>query len=319
MVETAVQLAHVTENLPEKLRGKDSTLSHSQTSVLDGQSLEDDILEVESDERVTAGKEEPIAQATPELKAAPIESGKTVEQTLATPVFSSTQKRGDEAAGDQRPAATSSSEESVVSTPPATVFAQPQENVSKPAKPMLWSALDTVAAPEDSGESDQSHVPPVLRGLRKCEACGFPISGGRVLCVECEEKKWRGQLKRPQPMPTGVVAESPRGPGRAERSVAAQSRASSMAVSAMAGAAAAKPASSPAVPASAESNRNVVAPEKEAAPSEAAASTLVQTAVPSFVFSGGLQDSPSWISANKYVIGVLVLLVATIAAFFLFR
>jgi hypothetical protein len=92
-----------------------------------------------------------------------------------------------------------------------------------------------------------------------------------------------------------------------------------MAVSAIAGAAAAKPASSPAVPASAESNRNVVAPEKEAALSEAAASTLVQTGVPSFVFSGGLGDSPSWISENKYVIGVLVLLVATIAAFFLFR
>jgi hypothetical protein len=36
-----------------------------------------------------------------------------------------------------------------------------------------------------------------LRNLRKCEACGFPVSASRVLCVECEEKKWRGQLMIP--------------------------------------------------------------------------------------------------------------------------
>jgi hypothetical protein len=42
-------------------------------------------------------------------------------------------------------------------------------------------------------EADQSHVPPMLRSLRKCKACGFPVSEGRTLCVECDEKQWRGQ------------------------------------------------------------------------------------------------------------------------------
>jgi hypothetical protein len=69
----------------------------------------------------------------------------------------------------------------------------------------------------------------------------------------------------------------------------------------------------------APSNRNIAAPETQEAVSEAASSSLVQNAAPSFVFSAGVEDSPSWISANKYVIGVLVLVVALMAVFFLFR
>ncbi len=317
MVETAVQLAHVTETLPEKLRGEETTGSGPQSSVLDNPTLDDDILEVEADEPVAAAKHEAaVPQPTAALAAAPIESGKPVEQTVTAPLSSTAQEPGGEASRNQQPVmAKSSSEESLLEEP--TFSAQPQDHVSKPAKPLLWSAAETVAAAENSGESDQSHVPPVLRGLRKCEACGFPISGGRVLCVECEEKKWRGQLKRPQPMPTGAIAESSPAKGAAERSAAGRSAGTSS--SPTAGAPAAKPASSPAVPQPAESNNKVAAPERRAAVPEAAASTLVQNAAPSFVFSGGLEDSSSWFSMNKYVIGALVLVVALIAAFLLFR
>jgi hypothetical protein len=82
--------------------------------------------------------------------------------------------------------------------PSATVPAPAAPERPKPAlpkKPLFWFAA-LAATPEkiQAPESDQSHVPPVLRNLRKCEACSFPISEGRVLCVECEEKKWRGKL-----------------------------------------------------------------------------------------------------------------------------
>src|SRR4029077_3799980 len=66
-----------------------------------------------------------------------------------------------------------------------------------PKKPLFWSASSSGAEAEKPAEADQSHVPPVLRNLRSCEACGFPVSPGRALCVECEEKRWRGQVKRP--------------------------------------------------------------------------------------------------------------------------
>lgn len=80
---------------------------------------------------------------------------------------------------------------SSVSTSPAPV--------TTPAKkPLLWSAPEeTEQETSSSSATDQTLIPPVLRDLRKCVTCGFPISAGRSLCVECEEKKWRGQLRRP--------------------------------------------------------------------------------------------------------------------------
>jgi GAF domain len=88
--------------------------------------------------------------------------------------------------------------------PPAIVPAKEQ-----PAKrPLMWSA--TVHASPDAskpGETDQSHVPPMLRSLHKCRACGFPVSEGRALCVECDEKQWRGQ-----PLPAAGAKERMAGP-----------------------------------------------------------------------------------------------------------
>ena len=332
MVETAVQLAHVTESLPEKLRGEDSPENLPQGSIVHDPSVDDDILEVEADGAVAAGKEESaVPQASAEVKTAAIESGKTVEQSLSTPVSLTTQKAGDETLRNQQAVTATSSEGSVLND--AAPLVSP-DVATKHAKPLFWSAADTLAASENSGEGDESHVPPVLRGLRKCEACGFPISGGRVLCVECEEKKWRGQLRRPQPMPTGAIAGSSPAQGSAVRSVAAQAQLGPTTSSAVPAAPATKPPLSPAVPEfqvsqnrrevghpahPAESNRNITAPEKQAAGPEVAASMPAQNAAPSFIFSGGLEDPPSWISANKYVIATLVLVVALIAAFLLFR
>jgi GAF domain-containing protein len=345
MVETAVQLAHVTESLPERLRGEESPVNLAQSSIVGDQNLDDEILEADADEIEAAGKEQSAVPASPEVKAAAIESGETVEQSLRTAVSQIEQKAGHEISSNQEPVTANSSSRGLNAAGPLTSVASPDlagrdvasnistggDNGSKAAKPLFWSAADSLAACDSSGDGDQSHVPPVLRGLRKCEACGFPISGGRVLCVECEEKKWRGQLRRPQAMPTGAIAGTSPAPASAVRSVVARAQLSSTTFSAVAAAPATKPASSPAVPESHFSQNgrevgpatklstNIAAPEKQAAAPEAAEPSLVQNAAPTFVFSGGLQDSPSWFSANKYVIGALVLVAAVIVAFFLFR
>jgi hypothetical protein len=75
----------------------------------------------------------------------------------------------------------------------------------QPAKrPLMWSAAAVHASPDVAkpAEADQSHVPLMLRSLRKCKACGFPVSEGRTLCVECDEKQWRGQ-----PLPAAAKAK----------------------------------------------------------------------------------------------------------------
>lgn len=65
-----------------------------------------------------------------------------------------------------------------------------------PKKPLFWSAAtpDRTTPPIESAPAVP--IPPVMRNLQKCKACGFPVSQGRKLCIECEEKEWRGQRSR---------------------------------------------------------------------------------------------------------------------------
>ncbi len=71
-------------------------------------------------------------------------------------------------------------------------------------KPLFWSAFTHKPGNSDSvsAVAESSTVPPILRKLQKCQACGFPVSPGRTLCVECEEKQWRGQI-----LPRTAVAD----------------------------------------------------------------------------------------------------------------
>jgi hypothetical protein len=62
-----------------------------------------------------------------------------------------------------------------------------------PKKPRFWSATTHASENRIPAPDAATSVPPVLRNLHKCKACGFPVSEGRVFCVECEDKQWRGQ------------------------------------------------------------------------------------------------------------------------------
>ncbi len=82
-----------------------------------------------------------------------------------------------------------------VSETPAQKTAQPTaENAAAESKKSLfWSASPNSRASTASDAIPSLAIPPTLRNLQKCQACGFPISPGRKLCVECEEKHWRGR------------------------------------------------------------------------------------------------------------------------------
>lgn len=60
-----------------------------------------------------------------------------------------------------------------------------REAATNPA-PVLWHA------PEDAGRSaiqkKQAADVPGAADIRTCSACGFPVSPGRTLCVECDQK-----------------------------------------------------------------------------------------------------------------------------------
>ena len=303
MVETALRVAHVTESLPAILNAEARSVAE-ETVTAAHEEIDDDILEVDA----------------PETHAA---AGTTKAQN-SSPVFAEVRESATpmDRLEDVAVAPSRKSPEPVKSAAPPAI-----EQNAIPKKPMLWSAAEPVAIGETPAESDQSHVPPVLRGLRKCEVCGFPISAGRVLCVECEEKKWRGQLKRPQPMPTGALPATSDRPQAQAFAAAVASRASTTSVSKLAPPAAASATASVSSQLGAASQSSKIArplpspaaqtDSKVPQPVQPVSAEDLGTASP--VFSAGLEDSRSWIAANKYVIGVLFLISLIVSAFLVLR
>jgi hypothetical protein len=77
-------------------------------------------------------------------------------------------------------------------------------------KPLFWSAAMRAQSSSQASERtlEPVTVPPALRKMPKCGACGFPVSPGRIFCVECEEKQWRGQ---PFPQRDVQASKAPEG------------------------------------------------------------------------------------------------------------
>jgi GAF domain-containing protein len=192
-----------------------------------------------------------------------------------------------------------------------TDLTQPEAAPAK--KPLLWSSALNAAEAQKTNEADRSHVPAAFRNLSQCQACGFPISSGRVLCVECEEKKWRGQLK----MPATPVAPTAAGMGSGA-------------------AAAPAPALADPKPNLAKPNLRKPLPKAKlvttttkpapAAPVSAQIAAIVaptqpttRSPLPPPVFTAVLEPSQSWLARNKYMIGALLLVAAVVAAIAFFR
>jgi GAF domain len=290
MVETAVRMANAAETIPEHLSSRESSVAEAiHPEVFEGQFLSDLVIEEEKRHRQAQTQE----VSNPETMAAAALESPIVE--TAPPVVD------------------------VTKASPQVHSAPSPITVPAPAKkPLFWSATEGVDdSAGTSGSTDDSHVPPVLRGLRKCEACGFPISAGRVLCVECEEKKWRGQL-RPQAevrKPTVVAV----GSGGAAAAVA-PSRVKPTIVPKPS--AAPEPQKVPRVtpqkpgPEKAEASLPVAAPvpAEQVIPKESES-----TATPEFVLSAGIEPSRSWFSTYKWILLVVLVILGSAAAFVFFR
>jgi hypothetical protein len=156
-----------------------------------------------------------------------------------------------------------------------------------PKKPLFWSAalIPPMEAEKDQpAQADRSNVPAVLRNLRKCQACGFPVSVGRVLCVECEEKKFRGKLRIPGSEASAKLPND------------------APAVLATTGTVEVTRVGTP--------TALIPLPEQRSL----APSYSLTGGGPELVLSAGLAPSESWFSANKYVLIFVAIVVALAAA-----
>jgi hypothetical protein len=177
----------------------------------------------------------------------------------------------------------------VVQAPPAS-FSQPELKPSttetKPApavkKSLFWSAAmqNPAGATRSAEAAVEVSVPPMLRNLRKCQACGFPVSQGRAFCVECEERQWRGQ--------------------RLSHAAAAGSATQQKVISAPFKSASVATPSAPSSP--------------DILTIGSAALTADFSGSHSAPFSGSTANSQSWLAVNKYIIGALLVVAVVVAA-----
>jgi hypothetical protein len=228
-------------------------------------------------------------------------------------------------------------------TEPSLSMQLPQEEsvahpraAGSPQKPLFWSAALQTASARTAQPAESSGIPAVLRNLQKCQACGFPVSQGRTLCVECEEKQWHGrnllqakaagtaETARLQPHPAAGQPESVEISDSASNT-ACEAVQPAIAQLAMAAAASAggKAGSTlyrndvstidrAAVP-------NVVSPSPEApGDDESSASPDAPLTDSASSFLSAATPSESWFAANKFILlalAIIAVIIGVIAAF----
>jgi hypothetical protein len=82
--------------------------------------------------------------------------------------------------------------------------------------PVAESVADLEAISPQESLATPSFIPEAMRRVQKCASCGFPVSEGRTLCLDCEKKdkdKKRDQKleeARLQTIEAGVQASASR-------------------------------------------------------------------------------------------------------------
>jgi hypothetical protein len=127
--------------------------------------------------------------------------------------------------------------------------------------------------------------------------------------VECEEKKWRGQLKvqagasRQVAMPAAIT---PKAESRVFTAAAGSSATSTVVRT----------------PSAVERKESKLA-EQRAVPQAVVASSsgreTLKVSAPEFVLSSGLEPSQSWFSANKYILMAVLVVGLVLVAVFVLR
>jgi putative methionine-R-sulfoxide reductase with GAF domain len=68
-----------------------------------------------------------------------------------------------------------------------------EKDPTAPDPPLIASVETTTPEPKPP----EPVRPPELEKIRNCEACGFPVSGGRTICLDCEAARLSGESPAP--------------------------------------------------------------------------------------------------------------------------
>jgi hypothetical protein len=131
-----------------------------------------------------------------DLTRTALELSETRNVKIIVPKRPPDQKPGQKAAAEQKPApppsiaaepppaAPTPKPETVAAPKPEPVNAvAPAVEVNTPVEVPIPASAPTVPTPAAAA------VPDAMRRVQKCASCGFPVSEGRTLCVDCEQKR----------------------------------------------------------------------------------------------------------------------------------
>ena len=95
------------------------------------------------------------------------------------------------------------------------------------ARPVAAPVPAPEPAPELEPESEPVAVPEAMRRVQKCAACGFPVSEGRTLCLDCEKKdsEKKNSEKKQREQEQGEIAQQKIEQGEAEQDTSSGSSA----------------------------------------------------------------------------------------------
>jgi len=112
-------------------------------------------------------------------------------------------------------------------------FSEPAVRPAEP--PVISSSLPVTAlpvtapvpAPEPAPEPEPVAIPEAMRRVQKCAACGFPVSEGRTLCLDCEKKdsEKKNSEKKQREQEQGEIAQQKIEQGEAEQDASSGSSA----------------------------------------------------------------------------------------------
>jgi hypothetical protein len=289
---------------------------------------------------LAVGAEVAPHEAAQSVATPPSSSGEPQMVTLESSIELPTEIKTEFSAETVSASAPNSADSKTVATPPNVAEAElpagdvrtPDDSDSKappvvvprdspPKRAILWSAPATATSGTPPAQrSDSIAVPPALRNVHRCQACGFPVSEGRVLCVDCEEKQWHGE-----PVQRPAKATEPPRPAPAVASVLGSSEASAVLSMSAAPAGRAsqggetddKPPSSDSLtqPASREQMPVKIRDTALGAladPPAAVENIATETTSPGLFLGAGM-ESQSWWAANKYVLAAVSIVGIVIA------
>jgi putative methionine-R-sulfoxide reductase with GAF domain len=147
-----------------------------------------------------------------ERRPLPVTAATSAPDQTASPLAASVEDENEKKALSSEQTDTTSPPAMADTTPIAGMAPLPSSPVV-PDQPLGPAQVHSALFQESVPEAPLAAVPEAMRRVQKCASCGFPVSEGRTLCVDCENKRHlqpeAGERAPDEPVPAFLASSKP--------------------------------------------------------------------------------------------------------------